>query len=181
MPSTRSNTATSPKAIPSWSWAPGPWAGKIILSEPNAARLEQAKPFCDLAVNPAEQDLAEIVHAETPEGLGADIAIIAAPAAQPQEQAVHLVRKRGTVCLFASLPVGKNMLNIDSRAIHYNEITVVGTSDSTAAHVKAGIDMLVTGKIDGSKIATHILPLDAIAEAFDLMASGRSLRVVLKP
>jgi len=156
-------------------------ASKIILSEPNAERLEQARPFCDIVVNPMEQDLAEIVKAESVDGLGVDIAIVAAPAAQPQEQAVHLVRKRGTVCLFASLPVGRNMLNIDSRAIHYNEIIVVGTSDSTAAHVKEGIDMLVTGKIDGSKIATHIMPLDAIHDAFALMAKGEGLRVVLKP
>ena len=156
-------------------------ASKIILSEPNEARLEQAKSFCDVVVNPMTEDLAEIVKAESVDGLGVDIAIVAAPAAQPQEQAVHLVRKRGTVALFASLPVGRNMLTIDSRAIHYNEIRVVGTSDSTATHVKAGIDMLVSGRIDGSKIATHILPLDAIHEAFDLMARGEGLRIVLKP
>ncbi len=156
-------------------------ASKIILSEPNEARLEQARPFCDVVVNPTEQDLAEVVKAESVDGLGVDIAIVAAPAAQPQEQAVHLVRKRGTVCLFASLPIGRNMLNIDSRAIHYNEICMVGTSDSTAAHVKTGINMLVSGKIDGAKIATHILPLDGIHDAFDLMAKGEGLRVVLKP
>ena len=156
-------------------------ASKIILSEPNASRLEQGRPFCDVVVNPLEQDLADIVKAESVDALGVDIAIVAAPAAQPQEQAVHLVRKRGTVCLFASLPIGRNMLTIDSRAIHYNEIAVVGTSDSTADHVRTGIDMLVSGKIDGSKIATHIMPLDAIHDAFDLMAKGEGLRIVLKP
>ena len=156
-------------------------AGRIILSEPNEARLEQAKSFCDVAVNPMTQDLAQVVKAETPDGLGADVCIVAAPAAQPQEQAVHLVRKRGTVCLFASLPVGKSMLNVDSRAIHYGELRVVGTSDSTADHVRAGVEMLAAGKIDGGRIATHILPLDGIFEAFELMKSGESLRVVLKP
>ena len=156
-------------------------AGKIILSEPNEARLARAGSFCDVPVNPAKQDLAEIVKAETPEGLGADICIVAAPAAEPQEQAVHLVRKRGTVCLFASLPVGKNMLNIDSRTLHYGELRVVGTSDSRAEHVRAAVEMLTSGKIDGSMIATHILPLDGIFDAFDLMKSGESLRVVLKP
>jgi len=156
-------------------------AAKIILSEPNEARLEQGRAFCDVAVNPLAEDLAEIVKAESVDGLGVDIAIVAAPAAQPQEQAVHLVRKRGVVALFASLPVGKNILTIDSRAIHYSEISVVGTSDSTADHVRAGVDMLVSGQIDGSKIATHILPLDGIHEAFDLMARGEGLRVVLKP
>jgi len=161
--------------------AKGRGAGKIILSEPNAARLAQGAAFCDVAVNPVEQDLAEVVKSETQDGLGVDICIVAAPAAPPQEQAVHLVRKRGTVCLFASLPVGKNMLNIDSRAIHYNELRVVGTSDSTAAHVAEGVGMLADGRVDGSKIATHILSLDDIHKAFELMISGESLRVVLKP
>ena len=156
-------------------------ASKIILSEPNAARLQQGAPFCDITVNPTEQDLAEVVKAESTDGLGVDVCIVAAPAAAPQEQAVHLVRKRGTVCLFASLPVGRNMLNIDSRAIHYNEIRVVGSSDSTAAHVAEGVAMLADGRVDGSKIATHILTLDDIAQAFELMISGESLRVVLKP
>ena len=52
---------------------------------------------------------------------------------------------------------------------------------TTAEHVRTAIDMLVAGKIDGSRIATHILPLDGIGEAFDLMACGEGLRVVLKP
>ena len=156
-------------------------ASKIILSEPNPARLEQGASFCDVAVNPAEQDLAEVVKSETEDGLGVDICIVAAPAAPPQEQAVHLVRKRGTVCLFASLPVGRNMLNIDSRAIHYHELNLIGTSDSTAAHVAEGLRMLSDGLVDGSKIATHILPLDDIHKAFELMVSGEALRVVLKP
>jgi L-iditol 2-dehydrogenase len=156
-------------------------AGKIILSEISESRLAQAEPFCDVLVNPAKDDLAEVVKAETAEGLGADVCIVAAPAAQPQEQSVHLVRKRGTVCLFASLPKGKNMLNMDSRAIHYNELRVVGSSDSTDAHVKTAVELLTNGKIDGSKIATHILALDDIHKAFDLMVSGESLRVVLKP
>jgi Zn-dependent alcohol dehydrogenase len=30
-------------------------------------------------------------------------------------------------------------------------------------------------------LATHILPLEGILEAFELMKSGESLRVVLKP
>ena len=155
-------------------------AGKIILSEPNAERLKQAEPFCDILVNPMEQDLPAIIAAETAEGLGADVAIVAAPAAQPQAQALELVRKRGTVCLFASLPVGNEMLTINSRTLHYGELRLVGTSDSTADHVRTGLRYLQEGKIDGSKIATHLLGRDEIEKAFELMISGESLRVVLR-
>ncbi len=161
--------------------AKGVGAGKIILAEVNDARLKQAEPFgFDRLVNPMNEDLTQIALDET-DGVGADVVIVAAPAAQPQEQALDMVRKRGTVCLFASLPVGKNMLSMDSRKIHYGEIRVVGTSDSTPKQVEKSVELLATGKIPADKIATHLLRLDDITKAFELMISGESLRVVLQP
>ena len=161
--------------------ARGMGAAKIILSEISPRRLAMAEGFgCDILVNPDKQDLAGIVKGATG-GIGADVAIVAAPAAAPQEQAVHLVRKRGSVCLFASLLAGKHVLQMDSRAIHYNELRVIGTSDSTPAHVAASVALLASGHIPADKIATHLLPLSEIHQAFDLMERGEALRVVLKP
>jgi L-iditol 2-dehydrogenase len=161
--------------------ARGMGAGKIILSEPSPVRLAQAQQFpIDLLVNPAEQDLEQVVK-EATGGLGADVAIVAAPAAEPQEMALRLVRKRGTVCLFASLPVGGEMLSINSRLVHYGELRIVGTSDSTPAHVRKAVDLLAGGSIPADKLVTHVLPLDGILEAFELMRSGQALRVVLRP
>jgi L-iditol 2-dehydrogenase len=156
-------------------------AGKIILSEISPPRLAQAERFgIDVLINPAQEDLAERVMAET-DGLGADVAIVAAPAAQPQEEAVHLVRKRGTVVLFASLPKDNCTLQMDSRAIHYGELRVVGTSDSTATHVEKAIELLATDRVPAAKLATHLLPLDEIHKGFELMKSGEALRVVVRP
>ena len=133
-----------------------------------------------LRQNSAKEDLGTLIARET-DGLGADVVIVAAPAAAPQEQAVSMVRKRGTVCLFASLPVGKNMLSMDSRAIHYNELRVVGTSDSTPAHVEKAVELIAGGSLPVEKLASHVLPLEGIFEAYELMQSGESLRVVLQP
>jgi L-iditol 2-dehydrogenase len=156
-------------------------ASQIILAEISAARLAQAGQFdCDILVNPAEEDLAARVKQAT-DGLGADVAIVAAPAAAPQEAALDLVRKRGRVCLFASLPAEKSVLNLDSRKIHYGEIRVVGTSDSTPAHVKKAVELLGGDDFPAAKIASHVLALDDIFKAFELMKSGAALRVILKP
>jgi L-iditol 2-dehydrogenase len=161
--------------------ARGAGAGKIILSEINDRRLAQAEGMgCDVLINPTKEDLTERVMRET-NGLGADVAIVAAPAAAPQEQAVNLVRKRGTVVLFASLPKGASTINVDSRPLHYGELRVVGTSDSAPWHVEKAVQMLSAGAVPGDKLATHVLPLDGIHDAFKLMESGESLRVVLKP
>ncbi len=155
-------------------------AKKTILSEISENRLEQAGQFCDRLVNPAKEDLAKVVMEET-NGIGADVVIVAAPAAGPQETALDYVRKRGSVCLFASLPVGKNIINLDSRKIHYGELRIVGSSDSTPKQVKKAVELLQSKSFPADKIASHILKFDEILKSFDLMVSGEALRVVLKP
>lgn len=156
-------------------------AKKVILSEINASRLRQAEGFgFDVLVNPVQENLAEVVKGHT-DGVGADVVIVAAPAAGPQEEAPALVRKRGCVCLFASLPAGDCMLEINSRIIHYGEIRVVGTSDSTGGHVRRAVEMIAGGSLPVERLATHVLGLGEIMGAFELMKSGEALRVVLKP
>ena len=156
-------------------------AKTIIMSEINPLRRQQAETFeMDMLVDPASEDLAAIVKQRTG-GIGADIVIVAAPAAEPQEQAISLVRKRGTVCLFASLPVGKSMLHLDSRPIHYGELRVVGASDSTPFHVQKAVELIASKKVPADKVASHVLPFDQIDKAFELMLSGEALRVVLIP
>jgi L-iditol 2-dehydrogenase len=156
-------------------------AGTIVLSEIAAPRLAQAAPFgCELLIDASREDLVQRVKQATG-GLGADVVIVAAPAAQPQELALDLVRKRGTVCLFASLPVGQSMLQLDSRKIHYGEIRMIGSSDSTAQHVREAVELMAAASVPAARLVTHTLPLDGIFQAFDLMSTGEALRVVLKP
>ena len=156
-------------------------AAKVILSEINPARLAQCEAFgFDRLVNPVAEDLARVVKDETG-GIGADVVIVAAPAAQPQEQAVTLVRKRGTVCLFASLPAGRSMLAIDSRPVHYGELRVVGTSDSTPAHVAKAVALIAAGTFPAGNLVTHTLPFEGFKDAISLMEKGEALRVVLTP
>lgn len=156
-------------------------ASKIFMTELSPARLEQARLFdIDQLINPSEENLQKIIQEESG-GYGADVVIVAAPVARPQQEALELVRKRGTVCLFASLPSGKSNLNIDSRLVHYKEINLTGSSDSTAEHVKIALEMLSDQAFPAGKIVTHILEFERIKEAFELMISGEALRVILKP
>jgi len=156
-------------------------AGKVILAEINDARLTKMEVFgFDRLVNPAKEDLEQLVKDETG-GIGADVVIVAAPAVAPQEQALALARKQGTICLFASLPVEKKILSLDSRLIHYGELRIVGSSDSTPAQVAKAVEFIAGGSMPVDKLASHVLGLDNIIEAFELMQSGEALRVVLAP
>ena len=154
-------------------------ASQILLSEPNPLRRGQAAKFgLDRIIDPETEDITRIIR-EATSGYGADIVIVAAPAVAPQEQALSLVRKHGTVNLFASLPIGNNLLTIDSRTLHYGEIRLVGSSDSTPQHVCEAVAMIAANQIPADQIASHRLPLDQIEQAFELMLSGEALRVVL--
>lgn len=156
-------------------------AARVILSGRNTTRLKQAAAFgMDVLVNPQQTDLRTVVLAET-SGIGADAVIVAAPAAEPQEQAIGLVRKRGVVCLFASLPAGKSTLALDSRPIHYGELKIVGASDSSPRQVEAAVALLGSGRFPAEQLVTHQFGLSGIHAAFDLMQRGAALRVVLRP
>jgi L-iditol 2-dehydrogenase len=156
-------------------------ATQVVLSEINPERLEQAAAFgFDRLVNPAQEDLAAVIAGLT-DGYGADVVVVAAPAAAPQEQALALVRKHGTVCLFASLPHDRRMISLDSRLLHYGELRVVGTSDSTPEHVRMAVSILGDPGFPADRLVTHELPLDGFHRSIDLMQAGVALRVVLKP
>jgi len=156
-------------------------AARVILSEINPARLKQAEAFgVDRLVDPSRESLPDVVRDAT-QGLGADVVIVAAPAAGPMEQALALVRKRGTVCLFASLPVERSTLALDSRLIHYNELRVTGSSDSTPAQVAKAVALLASAGFPSAHLVTHVLPFEGFMDAIGLMARGEAPRVVLTP
>jgi L-iditol 2-dehydrogenase len=155
-------------------------AAKLILAQRAGKRFKQASAFeFDRLVNTTEENLAEVASAETG-GVGADVVIVAAPEAAAQEQSLDLVRKRGTVCLFASLPVGKNLLSLDSRKIHYNELRITGASDSNPSQVRKAVSLLARDDFPGGRLATPILPLSDVSRAFDIMEARDGMRVVLR-
>ncbi len=156
-------------------------AAKLILGQREGKRLEQARAFdCDLLVNTTKENLVEVVRTQTG-GIGADVVIVAAPEGAVQEQALDLARKKGRVCLFASLPVGKNILSLDSRKIHYNELEVMGASDSTARQVAKAVTLLARKDFPKEKLATPVLPLAEVHAGFAAMAARDGMLVVLKP
>ncbi|MDR0869317.1 MAG: alcohol dehydrogenase catalytic domain-containing protein [Planctomycetaceae bacterium] len=156
-------------------------AVKVFLTETNPLRRKQAEQFdVDVIIDPLDEDVDGIIRKQTG-NLGVDIVIVAAPAAAPQEQALSFVRKRGVVCLFASLPAGKSALSIDSRLIHYGELRVIGSSDSAPHHVQEAVSAIQKNPETFAKIASHRLPLADFEKAFELMKSGAALRVVLLP
>jgi L-iditol 2-dehydrogenase len=113
-------------------------------------------------------------------GDGFDLVIITAPSNAVQANAVQYAKKGGYVSYFASLPVGDEMLNMNSRTIHYNELILYGTSDSTAAHVKEAGQILRKRKDTFEKIITT-MPIQDFQTGLDGILDKSLAKVVLIP
>jgi L-iditol 2-dehydrogenase len=85
------------------------------------------------------------------------------------------------VNLFASLPKGESVIEIDTRVIHYGQISITGASDSRPCDVRDALRLLEANKIDVDTIVTHELPLEQIADGIEMMRQRLGLKIAMRP
>ncbi len=112
---------------------------------------------------------------------GFDLVLITAPNNGVQSKAPLYARKGGYVSYFASLPVGDEMLSMNSRTIHYNELVLYGTSDSTVKHVQAAVDLLRKNPDGFRPLITHVMPFSDFHKAIDEIKARNAVKIVLVP
>ncbi len=86
----------------------------------------------------------------------------------------------GTVLLFAGLPAGARV-SLDAHALHYREVSIVGSFHYTPREVDEALALVSRGAIPAGEIVSARRPLASWREAFDLAASGSALKVALIP
>jgi L-iditol 2-dehydrogenase len=155
-------------------------AKNVILSEPLEFRRNLALDFgSDLTVDPTTEDLTEIVKKQT-DGAGADVVIVCIGIPMLVNQALQLAANRGRVSLFAGFPTDQNA-EIDSNLIHYKELMVVGSSNSTVADYQEAIKLIDEGKVDTARLVTHRFNLDQYLEAVEMINNPSALKVAIIP
>ncbi|MEO8053984.1 MAG: alcohol dehydrogenase catalytic domain-containing protein [Acidobacteriota bacterium] len=86
----------------------------------------------------------------------------------------------GTVLLFAGLPAGARV-SIDAHAVHYREISIVGSFHYTPHEVDEALALLSGGAIPAGEIVSARRPLAEWQTAFDLARAGTALKVAVLP
>ncbi len=86
----------------------------------------------------------------------------------------------GTVLLFAGLPAGARVA-VDAHAVHYREVSIVGSFHYTPREVDEALALLSGGEIPAAEIVAERRPLAAWREAFDLAREGTALKVAVIP
>ena len=91
-----------------------------------------------------------------------------------------LAEDGGTVLLFAGLPSGSRV-SLDAHAIHYREVSIVGSFHYTPRDADEALALLSRGEIPGAEIVSARLPLADWRAAFDLAHGGVAMKVSLVP
>ncbi len=107
-------------------------------------------------------------------GRGADDVIVTAADGALMESVQHLVARYGVLDLFAGLPPGKEIIGIDERFVHYQEINITGSSGGGPWDVIETLRLMAAGEIDA---AAHIGHVGDLAHAPELLQMAREGRV----
>jgi L-iditol 2-dehydrogenase len=146
-------------------------------------KMEMAKTFgqADTVVSMLElTDTTPIRKTLTPEGRGFDVVIEAIGQPHTWGQAIALVRRGGRVNLFAGCESG-TQVSLDTRRIHYDEITLLSSFHHTPFYFKKALDLLASYEVDPTPLITTLMPMARFAEALKQVESGEAIKVALKP
>ncbi len=150
---------------------------RVISTDLSDERLQIAKEFgADYTINATKVDnQVEAVKKLTVEGKGADIAIEATGNPKVWEMTVLMARKGGLVNLFGGCPSGTS-INIDTKLLHYSELTIKGVYHHTPYYVKKAFNLISKKLIDASKFITKDMPLENLVDALNLVDQKKGIK-----
>jgi L-iditol 2-dehydrogenase len=154
-------------------------AAKTIVSDLIDYRLGMAKKFgADVVVNPKNEDLGEVVKAET-DGRGVDIAVVTAPSLEAYKAGLAVCRKGGKLCVFAPTKPTE-YLQISPKELFFSEIQIIPSYSTSHLETRMALELIASGKLKVKDLITHRFRLVDIAEAFKTaLESKESLKVIV--
>lgn len=152
-------------------------AERVVVLEINERRRQVAAALGFATVDPHAEDGAAAVKALT-EGRGADEVILAVGSSALIPGAMSLARPGGRVMLFGGFPQIEEA-KIDPNLIHYQQITLLGSSGFTPDDFAEAGRLTNTRAFDLRSLVTHRYRIDEIREALAVAGSPDSLKVAI--
>ncbi|HNT60218.1 MAG TPA: alcohol dehydrogenase catalytic domain-containing protein [Rectinema sp.] len=152
----------------------------VAVVEPSAQRRERIASWGIEAFEPGGAGHVESPSAGQVEKGIYDIAIIAVNKKELVSEYIRLVADAGTVLMFSGLS-SDEIVAIDAYSIHYRQVSLKGSFGYALRHFKEALSLIEAHKEMFSKIITHNFPLERGKEAFEMLASGEALKIVLRP
>ncbi len=153
---------------------------RVIVVGHHEERLEMARRLgAHLVINSLETDPYEVVMRGT-DGYGADAFILAINNMDAMSSALKIVSRGGRINVFAGAHPEYEM-SINPNKIHYNEITMMGSTDGLRRHYYEALRLIESGDLRPSLIITHAYPLEKIGEAMNTAQKRTTIKIIVKP
>lgn len=157
---------------------------RVIVTGRGKERLALAHHFgADSVIDVAalsDREQFEAVRNETEAQRGADIVIEAVGIPETWELAAHMVRPGGLVNFFGGCPSG-TQVRLETRPIHYGELTIKGVFHHTPAYFAQALDLIVSHQIDVEALITSCIPLSSTIDIFQRLLQKQGVKYALIP
>ncbi len=151
---------------------------KVLVSDINKKRLGLAKDMGAFATyDVCRVDVASKIRDET-DGLGVDVALVAAGSPGAIVQALRSVRKGGRVSLFG-VPVMGSILDYDFSKVFNSEISIISSYGATEVETKDALQLIKEKKLNVESLITHRFTLDEFEEAITVASKGNGLKILI--
>jgi L-iditol 2-dehydrogenase len=156
----------------------------VILTGRGSERLQLGKRFgadtvIDVsALSPQEQRAS--VREQTEEKRGADIVIEAVGTPETWQIAAGMVRPGGLVNFFGGCASG-TQVSLETRPIHYSELTLKGVFHHTPAYFAQALDIISGHHIDVEALITERVPLSSLLTVLERLCSKQGIKYALIP
>jgi L-iditol 2-dehydrogenase len=151
---------------------------------PAGTLLKRLASHIEASVVVIEKDKARRERCGGRETLSEDLFDVCIPAVGDgnayREAAYHLA-PRGRLVAFSGLPATSEYSALDFNQLHYYEQTVVGAYGCAYRHGKMALDLITSGAVTVSDLVSHTMPLSKLAEALDMVAERRCMKIHLIP
>jgi L-iditol 2-dehydrogenase len=155
------------------------YGARTIVIDILDERLETAKKMgAHFVINSATEDQAAKVKEYT-DGHGADAAVVTVPITPVVKGCIELMANGGKLNIFAGI-YPKDELVIDPNIIHYNEISLLGSADSTHEDFVDALSLIESGQILTELLISDLFPLEQLDDGFKRVNSRGGLKIVVE-
>ena len=155
----------------------------VIAVGRRAMQLERADRMGAETLVTAKADgvTIEAVRAATEGRRGADVVIEAVGTPEAWQLATQMVRPGGTVNFFGGCPQNTSLC-LDTSLLHYSELTLKASFHHTPRHIRQGLDVIASGKVNVGDLVIDEAPLKNLLSVFrHMMSHNGHLKTAILP
>ena len=152
--------------------------GKVFCLDLNDFRLNFAKKFETITIHSGNTNAMEQIKSETA-NQGVDVVIVSTSSLNALKDAVHFVRKGGTIVMFGVPSKGANV-DLDMSEIYSKGVTIVNSYAASDVDTTHALDLISNKQIDVSQLITHKYNLQECQQAFAHAKSGdNAMKIII--